>query len=244
MEPTICKPGAYKSTGVYNGAGGVYNGRGVYNDGTGGDVFFYDTDFSNFDLDTGEDQGFIWTFYANKSYIEKSDVELNGVIYKSLLFRHGANTQIDFDLDQIPLDVFTAKMSMIVKGSGTSASGGLEYTGCAPYYNLYASDRGIGVKNINLSSLQYYNNFHTVSDAIYSDFYGRFDFDRIIEGGLSVNRTTRRCGFFLFGKKAIEGISSNLNTTFDIYFNNASSSRDSYVTRFQIQEGFLFDELE
>lgn len=33
MEPTICKPGAYKSTGVYNGAGGVYNGRGVYNDG-------------------------------------------------------------------------------------------------------------------------------------------------------------------------------------------------------------------
>ena len=35
MEPTIHKPGAYKSTGIYKGAGGIYNGRGVYNDGSG-----------------------------------------------------------------------------------------------------------------------------------------------------------------------------------------------------------------
>lgn len=208
-----------------------------------GDVV-YDTDFSNFDLDTGEDKGFFWTFHSNKSYIEKSDVELDGVVYKSLLFKHGANTQINFDLDQIPHEVFTARMRIIVKGSGNSASGGLEYTGCGPYYNLYSSSRGIGVKNINLSSLQYYNGFHTVDDAIYSDFYGRFNFDRIIEGGISVNRITRRCGIFLFGKKAIEGISTDLSTTFDIYFNNSSSSRDSYVIRFQINEGFLFDELE
>lgn len=204
----------------------------------------YDTDFSGLNFDTGEDKGFFWTFHVGKSYIEKSDVELDGVIYKSLLFKHGANTQIDFDLDQIPYEVFTASMRLIVKGSGDYASGGLEYTGCAPYYNLYTSNRGIGVKNINLSSLQYYNGFHTVDDGIYSDFYGRFNFDRIIEGGLSVDRTTRRCGFFLFGKKAIEGISSNLNTVFDIYFNNNDSSRDTYITRFEINEGFYFDQLE
>lgn len=243
MEPTVYK-GAYKSPGIYNGAGGVYNGHGVYNDGGGGEVFFYDTDFSNLNFDTGEDKGIFWTFHSAKSYIEKSDVELNGVIYKSLLFKHGANTQINLNLNQVPFDVFTAKMDLIVKGTGNSASGGLEYTGCAPYYNLYQNNRGIGVKKINLSSVQYYNDFHIVHDAIYSDFYGRFDFDRIIEGGFSVDRNTRRCGFFLFGKKAIEGISSDLNTTFDIYFNNSSSSRDSYVTRFQISEGFLFDELE
>lgn len=243
MEPNIYKPGTYKSPGIYNGAGGIYKGRGVYNGGAG-DLFFYDTDFSNLDFDTGEDKGFFWTFYNGKSYIQKSYVELDGVIYNSLLFKHGANTQINFNLDQIPFEIFTAKMSMIVKGSGSSASGGLEYTGCAPYYNLYTNSRGIGVKNLNLSFLQYYNGFHTKDDAIYADFYGRFNFDRIIEGGFSVNRTTRRCGFFLFGKKAIEGISSNLNVCFDIYFNNAGSTRDSYVTRFQIKEGFLFDELE
>lgn len=36
MEPTIYKPGAYKSPGIYNGACGVYNGLGVYKDGAGG----------------------------------------------------------------------------------------------------------------------------------------------------------------------------------------------------------------
>ena len=33
MEPTIYKPGAYKTPGIYNGAGGIYKGRGVYKDG-------------------------------------------------------------------------------------------------------------------------------------------------------------------------------------------------------------------
>ena len=36
MEPTIFKPGAYKTPGVCKGAGGIYKGRGVYNDGAGG----------------------------------------------------------------------------------------------------------------------------------------------------------------------------------------------------------------
>lgn len=36
MEPTIYKPGANNTPGIYNGAGGIYNGCGVYNDGVGG----------------------------------------------------------------------------------------------------------------------------------------------------------------------------------------------------------------
>lgn len=35
-EPTIYKPGAYNTPGVYKGAGGIYNGRGVYNDSPNG----------------------------------------------------------------------------------------------------------------------------------------------------------------------------------------------------------------
>lgn len=43
MEPKIYKPGAYKTTGVYKGAGGIYNGRGVYKDGAGsGQEIFYE----------------------------------------------------------------------------------------------------------------------------------------------------------------------------------------------------------
>lgn len=33
MVPTIYKPCAYKTPGIYNGAGGIYKGRGVYKDG-------------------------------------------------------------------------------------------------------------------------------------------------------------------------------------------------------------------
>lgn len=33
MEPTIYKPGAYNTPGVYKGTGGIYKGRGVYNEG-------------------------------------------------------------------------------------------------------------------------------------------------------------------------------------------------------------------
>ena len=33
MEPTIHKPSAYNTPGIYKGAGGIYKGRGVYNDG-------------------------------------------------------------------------------------------------------------------------------------------------------------------------------------------------------------------
>lgn len=36
MDPTIYKPVAYKSPGIYKGAGGIYKGRGVYKDGGGG----------------------------------------------------------------------------------------------------------------------------------------------------------------------------------------------------------------
>lgn len=33
MEPTIYKPGAYKTPGIYKGAGGIYKGRGAYKSG-------------------------------------------------------------------------------------------------------------------------------------------------------------------------------------------------------------------
>jgi hypothetical protein len=41
MEPTIYKPGAYKTPGVYNGAGGIYKGSGVYKYGTPNNFLLY-----------------------------------------------------------------------------------------------------------------------------------------------------------------------------------------------------------
>lgn len=54
MEPTIYKPSAYKSPGIYKGAGGIYKGRGVYKDGIL-EGFEYLTYFNRFDLENKTD---------------------------------------------------------------------------------------------------------------------------------------------------------------------------------------------
>lgn len=66
MEPTIYKPGAYKSPGIYKGAGGIYKGRGVYNDGEKEINYF--SDFTNFDLSTKIDRpkkGPLTNYFSN-----------------------------------------------------------------------------------------------------------------------------------------------------------------------------------
>lgn len=62
MEPTIYKPSAYKSPGVYNGAGEIYKGSGVYKDGAGkiDPNLIYEFNLSRFDLDTLKDGNVQW----------------------------------------------------------------------------------------------------------------------------------------------------------------------------------------
>lgn len=73
MEPTIYKPGAYKSPGIYNGAGGVYNGNGVYNDGAGNSKI-WNMDIENLVLQshTGDD-GAKYTF-SGSTFTKSGDV--------------------------------------------------------------------------------------------------------------------------------------------------------------------------
>lgn len=52
MEPTIYKPSAYKSPGIYKGAGGIYNGSGIYKlESKKTTKLIFSTDFSNAYLD-------------------------------------------------------------------------------------------------------------------------------------------------------------------------------------------------
>lgn len=123
-----------------------------------------------------------------------------------------------------------------------SFSGGLEYVGVAPYMNFYSSSWGIGVKNIYLSQIQTYNGFSNQSEKYFSNWYGRFDTTKMLTGGMSIDRTTGRCGFYLYGKRTISGIVSDLNHIMDIYFDTQSGP--AYVTKFTIKRNFVFDELE
>ena len=80
MEPTIYKPGAYKTPGIYKGAGGIYKGRGVYKDGAGqiDPNLIYEFNLSRFNLDTLKDGHVQWYNYnaytpANPIVLQKID---------------------------------------------------------------------------------------------------------------------------------------------------------------------------
>ena len=79
MEPTIYKPGAYKSPGVYKGAGGIYKGRGVYKDGAGqiDPNLIYELNINDFDISTLKDRDVNWSYQPGTlnptSYITKEN---------------------------------------------------------------------------------------------------------------------------------------------------------------------------
>lgn len=81
MEPTIYKPGAYKSPGIYNGTGGIYKGRGVYNDGNGfnyGSVIVDDEEYKTLNYN-----GRLWTVENIRNDIQTNyDVTPCGRLYK------------------------------------------------------------------------------------------------------------------------------------------------------------------
>lgn len=203
----------------------------------------YTTDFSGLDFSTGEDKGFVWSFTRRKDLLSKGSFEILGKQRNALKFASGSNTpEIGFDKSQIVQDIFTLELECWIPFNDVrSFSGGLEYAVVAPYFNMFDSSRGIGVKDINLNNLQLYNDFTYNSPGYGADWYGRFDNSKIIKGGMSVDITTGRVGAFLFDKKAISGISSNLGCGLDIYFDTTAG--DAYVLKFSITEGFKFDEL-
>ena len=216
----------------------------------GGGNVIYLTNFKNFDFNTGIDipiQGspLSWIFHSRKNLLSKTQIEVNDVVYDALKFAQGTGTpQINLDLSQIDEEQITFRTKYYVVLNTSQFSGGTEHTIVSPYWNLYYSNRGIGVKNMNLSNRVAYNDFSydSSTSAYYANWYGRFDLDRIIDGGFSINRSNNRVGAFLFNKKAVEGISSNLNAVFDIY--TSGGGGEMYVIEFKIEKGFLFDELE
>lgn len=78
MDPIIYKPGAYKSPGIYKGAGGIYKGRGVYNIGSNIlpiGSFIYLNNFENFVDNTLEaDVGPNFTAQTNYFKLENSNI--------------------------------------------------------------------------------------------------------------------------------------------------------------------------
>ena len=78
MEPTIYKPSAYKTPGIYKGTGGVYKGRGVYNYGAkkiNEPKIPYELDIDAFDVNTFYD-GFVKYTRQGSACVSKVDGKL------------------------------------------------------------------------------------------------------------------------------------------------------------------------
>lgn len=81
MEPTIYKPGAYKSPGVYNGAGGIYKGFGLYKDGQGKKYY---EEFGGITYEVVKINNLWWTTTNLKNYTSGALYFKNDVIYAEL----------------------------------------------------------------------------------------------------------------------------------------------------------------
>lgn len=120
MEPTIYKPGAHKTPGVYNGPGGVYKGRGVYNDSDNVSPLYYYTLFENFDFATKIDYPIIGepTQYdtANNYTYTNDSLIYDGEEYHALNLKSSSSAITRYNL--IPLQInsyieFIGKINMV-----------------------------------------------------------------------------------------------------------------------------------
>ena len=130
MEPTICKPGAYKTPGVYKGAGGIYKGRGVYNDGAGGgntDII-YKTIFNNYDVATGVDVPLIGenvTYTNLNSSVLKTDiVNEGGTNFLHVKSKTGTNTTIPQTNITVPTTLQNFSLDFYAKFKGNPGGSG------------------------------------------------------------------------------------------------------------------------
>lgn len=131
MEPTIYKPGAYKSPGIYKGAGGIYKGRGVYKDGAGeGDLreCIFLTYFENFNETTKLDIpkiGEPYTILLNNTpqvYEKRTIPDLYGgvtALYNYATTQDNSNSARIKTLDLSNYDVFSLELWFLNTGDRT-----------------------------------------------------------------------------------------------------------------------------
>lgn len=250
MEPTIYKPGAYKSPGIYNGAG-VYNGAGIYKVGEGGGDIIYKTDFSNFDFANKIDYPKIGSpkaFSFNESHFEKTSVTIDGVIYPAIKHKTVSNSSftssfID-ELDGVNLYTFE---TLVYKPTWGGIGGAIEYYGGSdfagsPIINCYSSDRGYGVtRRPAVNIVSYYNGFRLLYEAFYYSTNSDIrNINGICKGGVTFDVLNNVAKVYLKNKKALI-TTMGKKENFRFY---CDSNMELYLLGLTIIKKDLFEEME
>ena len=203
MEPTIYKPGLHNSPGIYKGAGGIYKGRGVYNNGEQiNNALIYESDFSNFDVDTQIDYPIIGTpTQWSASNFQKTTRNINGIEKPCIHLNNNGLLTLDIylDYDVLSVEYITNKDSYQGIGAGSYIKVGSTVRTC-PFYNCYGTGRGVGCNHFNTPE----NGFYLTSwGAICpNDATERTDVTQLSVGGVTIDKINEKAKAFLHGKKA------------------------------------------
>lgn len=228
MEPTIYKPGAYKSPGIYKGAGGIYNGRGVYNDGSGGgntDII-YKTAFNNFDIATGVDVPLIGenvTYTNLNSSVLQTDIVNEGVTnFLHVKSKTGntttipqTNIPVPTDLQNFDLEIY-AKFKINPGGTGTILSSIHILQSIAFSSNQYYSNNDVILFiNSSFGAVPHNNTVFVDHDAANLDFY---DVQNVGYADLNKFNFEFKDGVVYFYVNDILSITFNFNPVGKTYF--------------------------
>lgn len=254
MEPTIYKPGAYNSPGIYNGDGSLYNGLGVYLDGSGAsDLILYETDFSNFDLANKIDYpriGSQKSYSIDNSHFEITNITVDGISYNALKHKTGSGDWVEVDFSELENENLYTIEFIVYKPTFTGVGA---YTGVVnsdaskriytPYLNCFSASRGFGLgSRPTINVLETYNNFSFSFEYYY---YSSLSETKSISGvcvsGVTIDKDNGFAKTYIRNKK---GLKINLNDSYNNLVMWSDSNMEFYWLGFRIIKKDLFEEME
>ena len=256
MEPIIYKPGAYKSPGIYNGAGGIYNGRGVYKDGASISGLIYETDFSNFDFENLTDYPLVGSpkaYSFTPSYYDYTTVTVDGVTYNCLKHKTGTGSwlEINFEIELMNENIYTVEFDVYKPSySGTGGYCCLQTTGTdirvyAPYLNCYSSGRGYGVgRRPRENIVATYNGFSYSFEYYYYPSNSELkSIAGVCTAGVTIDKNNSLTKTYTKGKKALT-TSSSANMNFHKLAWWSDANMELYLLGIRIIKADIFNTKE
>lgn len=209
------------------------------------DPVLYKTNFSNFDNETFIDIPIVGEplqFTKVRNTVSGTTKVIDGIEYSGLYIDQG---QIDIPLsfiEKLP-DVYTVEYTFYKDSFAGLGCGAWIGNVICPFYNCYASDRGMGCQTNGGRAEEIYNGAVKKYDyGYFGDWYSRDKPNIIRTAGVTIDRTTKMNKCYISGKK----IARKQYTTEQIFMYGDSGWKGSnwFVIEMNIYNTDVFDEME
>lgn len=167
----------------------------------------YETDFSNFDVNTGLDIPLYGKplQYSTYSNVEKTTRTINGETLSCMHMNPGGNLAANLlelnDYDCFSIEFFTNKDSWQGLGCGCHTVVSDNFSLNCQFYNCYERNRGLGLLGFSIPQNDFYS-IYWGANAITSNNIDRGNVTRIISGGTTIDKIHNIAKAYICGKKA------------------------------------------